>query len=213
MLKLFTTLLYYKYMYNHPKKWDQSFAQGKDYTSLDKNMSQKIIDILSKENNDFQTILDLGCGTGQSLEIFANYFSELNGLDFSQVALDKTNKRLSKYKNKKIYLADLNDVETWPNELTNKKFSLIISKLSLAFVKDKNNFIKKCHQLLDANGAFLLITPVKYKDKKYTKRIKNISVDLEELESILNSLFKKIILVEEKPFEINAQLNTYICIK
>lgn len=81
----------YVFDFKDAKDYDAFFQQGKDRYHL--NLEIKLLkDLLSPVKG--QRILDIGCGTGISLEPFLNQKFNLTGLDPSPYMLDKAEKRL-----------------------------------------------------------------------------------------------------------------------
>jgi len=95
-------------------------------------------------------ILDIGCGTGEDLEII-NKFGRVTVLDISNEALKLIPNHLVE---RKI----LGDVQKLPDDLKNK-FDIIIMFNVLEHVKDDNLAIDQCYKVLKKDGTLILEVP------------------------------------------------------
>lgn len=86
-------------------------------------------------------------------------------------------------------------------------------KLVFAFIKDKPLLLNKIKNSLNNQGAFLLLAPVLLKDESYTDRLKGISQDKEELETMLSKAFPHVELITEQYFETNGLEAVYLAHK
>jgi len=98
------------------------------------------------------TVLDLGCGTGLSSEIFLERSFEVTGIDISPKML----KEAKKLNFKQLITHDLNK-KVWP-EL--KKYDFIVALGTIEFMKSPSNFLKHCHNLLNDEGVVGVTFPL-----------------------------------------------------
>lgn len=174
---------------NNPQEqfWNDRFNEGADYTVLNEVFFDTIIAPtlhLSQEPE----FLDIGCGSGQALELLASRGFMVDGCDLSTVALQKTSDRLQGSV-RELSEIDLNDENiTFPN----KTYDLVLLKLVFAFIdEDKRiSVLKKIQSLLKEDGIFLIMSPVMYTGITYRNpKIEKISVNEDELFSNLQEVF------------------------
>lgn len=111
------------------------------------NMINLIDDVKNKH------VLDAACGSGYYLEYLINKGAIVTGIDISEeminIAKETTNNKI------RLFIHDLNDNLTF---LNNEEFDLIISSLTLHYLKDWNNILKEFHRILKTNGELLIST-------------------------------------------------------
>jgi predicted TPR repeat methyltransferase len=99
----------------------------------------------------FNSVLELGCGTGKNTQWLLTKASYVLGIDFSKemlkIAEEKINDERFEYKK-----ADINN--EWG--IKNKKFDLITSSLTLEHIRNLNHIFKQAHTQLKDNGLFFL---------------------------------------------------------
>jgi predicted TPR repeat methyltransferase len=98
------------------------------------------------------TVLDLGCGTGLSSQLFIEKGFEVTGLDLSSKMLHEA-KRLDF---KKLHLQDLNKLE-WENLTT---YDFIVALGTIEFVNNPSTFLKQCHRHLKKKGIAGITFPL-----------------------------------------------------
>lgn len=188
--------------------WDNIFKKGSNFKPLNELYLNTILDKIKKERKKkIKTVIDLGCGTGDSLSKFAQKGYTVSGIDISNVALKKAAELFKKQGLEKIDLQcmDLNKLD-----ITNKA-DIIFSKLMIAFIKDKDAFLKNVKKMMNKDSFFVLITPVLYKDIKYSKNDKTkIAVDFNEINKLLKNNFKKVIVFHHDYFGDKGDAVTFI---
>ena len=109
-------------------------------------------EMLQFNSNPKATVLDLGCGTGLSSEIFIENGFRVTGIDLSLNML-KEAKKLS-FKN--LISHDLND-KIWPNL---KKYDFIVALGTIEFIENPSDFLKHCADLLKDDGIAGITFPI-----------------------------------------------------
>lgn len=117
-------------------------------------VADKIIDLCTENNIDFDDYLDLACGTGNVSIKVAKYFKNIYAVDLSDdmlnVAFDKFKKNKIKAK---VICQDMCELSL------NKKFNLITSVLdSTNYItedEDLLNYFSKVYDHLKENGLFI----------------------------------------------------------
>lgn len=135
--------MYYK---NFAKIYDQ-FMSVCDYDLW----KEEIVNLIEQYNPEGKELLDLGCGTGETLlRLYEKYSCE--GLDLSEDMLKIANKKL---KNKKVplFLGDMREFNT------GKKYDIIISLFDtinhLTSLKDLEDLFKSINNNLTENGIYI----------------------------------------------------------
>lgn len=160
---------------------------------------------------DIKNAADLGSGSGDLAVKLAQRHINVTALDVSSVAIQKAKERISAAGAENISLveADLNEEFAWKS--LPEHADLVFAKLVVAFITDKAEFFRRIKLMIAKCGIFVLITPVKFENRDYSKRLAGISVPAEETEQLLKDNFKVVELFAEEHFEENGLLRTYIC--
>jgi tRNA (cmo5U34)-methyltransferase len=103
----------------------------------------KSINICQKFCSKDDPIIDVGCATGETLELFyKNGFRNLHGVDNSQDMLDKCNPKIAKLH--------------YDTKLPNHIYKAVIANWVLHFIKDKELYLKTIYNNLDSSGLLIL---------------------------------------------------------
>lgn len=104
-------------------------------------------------NLEGKSVLDLGCGDGHfSKYCIENGAENVIGVDISNNMIERA-KKINRDDNIEFKCLPMEDLE-----LTNQKFDLIISSLSIHYVKNYSTLIQKINGLLKNNGEFIFST-------------------------------------------------------
>jgi 2-polyprenyl-3-methyl-5-hydroxy-6-metoxy-1,4-benzoquinol methylase len=101
-------------------------------------------------NTKFETILELGCGTGKNSQFLHSICKHLTAVDFSEKMILKA---MAKFKDIDIdfLIRDINQEWSYP-----KKFDLITSSLILEHIQNLDHIFLQANQVLNANGLFYI---------------------------------------------------------
>ena len=112
----------------------------------------------------FNSVLELGCGTGKNTQWLLTKASYVLGIDFSKEMLKIAEKKINdeRFEYKK---ADINN--KWG--IKNKKFDLITSSLTLEHIRNLNHIFTQAHTQLKDNGLFFLCELHPFKQYTGTK--------------------------------------------
>lgn len=200
------------------ENWDKIFEEGRDFNPLNviffDTLLARLKDINSESgnNHDFNSVIDFGCGTGDTALKFAEKGFKVQGIDWSEVALEKAKKRIDeKGFEDKISLTKMNLEELDLNKIIYKPSDVIFCKLTLAFIGNKDKFFEKVKELMSEKSVFVLITPVLHSDISYIPEDKpGIAVGLKELGELLNNKFNYIELFHHDYFSSKGDQVTFI---
>lgn len=135
--------MYYK---NFAKIYDK-FMSHCNYD----DWAQLIKDIIKENKIEGKHLLDLGCGTGETLVRLKDEF-ECSGLDLSSDMLSIANKKL-KNKGVKLYLGDMREFNT------GEKYDIIISLFDtvnhLSSLDDLDDLMKSIKESLNEGGIYI----------------------------------------------------------
>jgi len=171
-------------------KWDQIFSNNPQYKPLNEHFLNNLLTKIKADiNPPLQKVVDLGCGTAQTLFQFSKLGFNVTGLDFSEVALNKVQQKIEENKitNIKLIKLDLS------NEKINLEADIFLCNFVYTFINKKEFFLKNVAQCLRGDSTFILITPVTHSGTFYTEEDKvNIAVDFEETTKLLKNIFSNV---------------------
>jgi ubiquinone/menaquinone biosynthesis C-methylase UbiE len=124
--------------------------------------------------NKDDTILDIGCGGGKTVNSLAKIASEgkIYGIDYSEVSVAvaiNTNKKLINAGRVEILHAS---VESLP--FPDNMFNLVTAIESYYFWPDLDNTLKEIRRVLKHGGSLILINAC-YRDERFEKRNSNLA--------------------------------------
>ncbi|MGB1247635.1 MAG: class I SAM-dependent DNA methyltransferase [Chitinophagales bacterium] len=127
--------------------WANQYDTNKNVTrDLDKKST---VDTLSKY--DFETVIELGCGTGKNTLWLMEKAKTIIGLDFSQAMLNKAKEKIAC---NKVTFKKADLTQNWAIE--NDFADLITSSLTLEHIKDLNHIFRQTQLKLKDNGLFFI---------------------------------------------------------
>lgn len=141
------------------------------YTKFEKERTQPSVDLIHRINILPESILDIGCGPGNSTNQLYEYFPKANilGIDSSDNMLDKAEKSYPHLKFRKCFIPD--DIESIEN------FDLIFSNACLHWIPDHKNLFPKLMSKLNRGGMFAVQMPLVQNAMFYKILNKLISTD------------------------------------
>ncbi|MGA8853473.1 MAG: class I SAM-dependent methyltransferase [Christiangramia sp.] len=141
-------------------QWSSQYDTNKNRTrDLDKKITRDILQDL-----DFNSVLELGCGTGKNTEWLQTKASKLLAVDFSEEMLDLAKKKINS-ENVIFQKADI--TKTW--DWTSEKYDLITSNLILEHIADLNFIFNSAYAKLNKGGHFFISELHPFKQYKGTK--------------------------------------------
>lgn len=156
--------------------WD-----SEQYLKFANERKQPCIDLLSRLNGTFNTILDLGCGPGNSTKNLKEKFSyaEITGFDSDENMLEKAKKDYPQFNFVKGFApGDLNRLEC--------KFDLVFSNACIHWIKNQEKLISEVYELLNENGIFAVQIPLTDESQFYKVLYKLIQEKWTKLKSVNN---------------------------
>ena len=179
--------------------WVDQYDTNENKTrDLDKKATIKTL-----SNYDFESVLELGCGTGKNTEWLINKAQQIIGLDFSQGMLDyairKINSRKVKFKK-----ADLN--QDW--DIQNNFADLITCSLTLEHIKNLDFIFAQAYLKLKLNGKFFICELHPFKQYSGSKAKYDTESGIEELEVYVHHISEYIDFAKKYKFKL-VELNEW----
>ncbi|NMM61887.1 class I SAM-dependent methyltransferase [Clostridium sp. P21] len=125
-------------------------AKGIDIYKVCQNSYSYIIDEVKKE--EFQSLVDVGCGTGNSIELLSKEFPERKyvGIDLAENMIAVANKKAIKGAEFLV-----GDAENLPFE--EGQFDTLICKESFHHYPNVENFFKSAYKVLKTGGRLIIL--------------------------------------------------------
>ncbi|MBM6601106.1 SAM-dependent methyltransferase [Priestia megaterium] len=139
--------------------------------------------LLEKEEINIDTsILDIGCGTGQtSAYLYCRYGCEITACDINATMVQKANKRFEQLKLPcKATIEDIEDLS-----FDNESFDIILLESVAAFTNISSS-LKECKRVLKKGGIILAIETVK--EPQMTEQDERLVSEFYHFQSIPNEL-------------------------
>jgi ubiquinone/menaquinone biosynthesis C-methylase UbiE len=118
-----------------------------------RDLKKDVFESLAIKNN--QTIVDIGCGTGNYLEHLKGLDIKKIGIDGSKVMLDQARKKLLSAETELI-LADLNKQIPLKNEIAD----VVICINVLYTLQNPKNLLAEIYRILKYGGTCILVNPI-----------------------------------------------------
>ena len=127
--------------------WADTYDSNNNLTrDLDSTMTQRLL-----TGQQFDSILELGCGTGKNTSFIAQIGKHVHALDFSQEMIQKARTKV-KSENVRFETADL--THRWPCE--DDAYDLIVCNLVLEHINDLAHIFSEADRTLRSGGRFLV---------------------------------------------------------
>ena len=128
-------------------QWSSQYDTNKNKTrDLDKNVTAEVL-----SNVHFQSVLELGCGTGKNTEWFQTRANRIFSVDFSEEMLKIARQKITA-KNVSFQKADITKSWNW----TDENFDLITCNLILEHIEDLNFIFQEAYSKLTSGGYFFI---------------------------------------------------------
>lgn len=156
--------------------WD-----SKQYLKFAEERKQPCIDLINRLDDNYNYILDLGCGPGNSTNNLKNKYenAKIIGMDIDDNMLAKA----------RIDHPNISFIKgNIPNDLDllNNKFDLIFSNACIHWIKEQDKLINSVYNKLNDNGVFAVQIPITQESLFYKNLYSLIGNKWEKLKSINN---------------------------
>ncbi len=130
------------------EKFDKE-ASTSIYKMCEKGYSY-LIDEIKKEK--FSSLLDAGCGTGNTIELLSNEFS-----NEKYIGMDLAENMIKAAKKKKIKNAEFIEGDSENMPFRDEQFDIIICKESFHHYPNVEKFFKECYRTLKKGGRLIIM--------------------------------------------------------
>jgi ubiquinone/menaquinone biosynthesis C-methylase UbiE len=145
---------------NAYNNWSETYDTN---TNLTRDLDQKITRNLLA-NQQFDSILEIGCGTGKNTAFLTQIGQRVHALDFSQGMIEKAKEKVQAG-NVRFSTADL--TQRWPCE--DGAYDLITCNLVLEHINDLSHIFSEAARTLMPNGKFFINELHPFKQYQGTK--------------------------------------------
>lgn len=179
--------------------WVDQYDTNENKTrDLDKKVTIKTL-----SNYAFESVLELGCGTGKNTEWLINKAEKIIGLDFSQGMLDYANRKINSHK-VKFKKADLN--QDW--DILNNFADLVTCSLTLEHIKNLDFIFDQAYLKLKPNGKFFICELHPFKQYSGSKAKYETENGIKELEVYVHHISEYIDFAKKNKFKL-VELNEW----
>ena len=145
---------------NAYNEWSEVYDTNENLTrDLDQQITRD-----SFNSQHFQSILELGCGTGKNTAFLAELATTVHALDFSQGMIDKAKEKVQA-KNVRFEMQDL--TKCWRCE--DDVYDLITCSLVLEHIQDLSHIFSEAARTLQRGGKFFINELHPFKQYQGTK--------------------------------------------
>ena len=128
-------------------KWSDSYDTDRNLTrDLDQIVTQQVL-----ANLQFNSILEVGCGTGKNTSFYAQIGKKVHAVDFSQGMIDKAKEKV---KAEHVTFSIMDITKKWSFDADS--FDLIVCNLVLEHIGDISFVFSEASRVLESNGRFFI---------------------------------------------------------
>ena len=150
-------------------------------------------------NRRFDSILELGCGTGKNTVFFAQIGGNIHALDYSEGMIQKAKEKVIS-ENVRFERADLSD--SWPCK--DGFYDLISCNLVLEHIEDLSHIFAEASRTLRQNGIFLLNELHPFKQYSGSKARFETNSGTVEVEAFVHHISDFILAAESNGLTLNT---------
>ena len=138
------------------KSFNRAAALYHDHSFLQQSVAKKLISLIKKVNHQFESIIDLGCGTGLvTSELAAEFkYEYFHAIDIADQALIQARQTLFSLPIK-IFEADFEQLNA-----SNQLFNLVFANMSLHWSRDFYTALQSAASILKPNGCIAFSVPL-----------------------------------------------------
>lgn len=152
----------------------------------DKNLTRDLdADIVRKEfsNQKFNSILEVGCGTGKNTVFFASISDKLTSIDFSGGMITKAKEKV-KFENVTFKIRDI--TKEW--NLEENKFDLITFNLILEHIENLTFIFEQTHKYLNSRGVVFINELHPFRQYEGKKAVYEENGETKEIDAFVHNI-------------------------
>lgn len=173
--------------------WAETYDTVQNKTrDLEKTAKQETL-----QQYNFDTVIELGCGTGKNTEWLLQHAKLVLAFDFSSEMLEKAKAKITSEK-VKFQQADID--QTWP--LENNAADLVTCSLILEHIQNLNFIFSETHRILKPGGKFYICELHPFKQYSGSKARFESEVGLVELEVYIHNVSDYVNSAFQKGFKL-----------
>ena len=142
------------------KNFGQSAVTYDDYAIVQKEMARELLAKIKSTGRYFQTILEIGCGTGFFTELLAREYPKalITAIDIAPEMIDLAKEKLSGFANIRYLIADGEKLQIGNESLGDPSFDLIVSNVVFQWFTDYAKALTQYYALLNTGGYLIFST-------------------------------------------------------
>ena len=132
----------------------KAYNQWSDSYDVDSNLTRDLDQQVTREalaNLHFNSILEIGCGTGKNTAFLAQIGDSVHALDFSQGMIEKAKAKVGA-QNVRFSMTDI--TKKWPGK--DGEFDLVVCNLVLEHIAHLAFTFSEARRVLQNNGSFFV---------------------------------------------------------
>ena len=132
----------------------KAYNEWSETYDTDENLRRDLDQKVTREtlaNLQFNSILEIGCGTGKNTMFLIQVGARVHAIDFSEGMIEKAKEKV-KAENVRFSVADL--TQPWPCQ--DRAYDLIVCNLVLEHIQDLSFIFSEALRVLQENGRFLI---------------------------------------------------------
>jgi ubiquinone/menaquinone biosynthesis C-methylase UbiE len=144
-----------------------AYNQWSEIYDSNENLTRDLDQMLTRNTfagQHFDSVLELGCGTGKNTEFLVQIGKKVHSLDFSEGMIEKAK---AKIQAKNIIFSVTDLTKPWPCESTD--YDLITCNLVLEHIQDLSYIFSEAARTLQASGKFYINELHPFKQYRGTK--------------------------------------------
>ncbi len=179
---------------------EQSYNNWADQYDADQNKTRDLdakATILTLDNYEFSTVVEIGCGTGKNTSYLLKKADKVIGLDFSQNMLDKAKEKI---KDDRVEFQKADLKQNW--NIKDCFADLVTCSLVLEHIKNLDHVFDQANKKLKQGGLFYVSELHPFKQYSGSKAKFENENGLQELETYVHHVSEYLTVAKNHGFEM-----------
>ncbi len=178
----------------YTKEEAERYNNSSGMRNVQQKIANRIIALLELELGTEKVLLDVGCGTGNTLEIFNEFGFDCTGLDVSKEML-----KFAKEKGLKVKQGSITELN---KAFPTRKFDLVVSISAMQWLQTKEDYKKAGESIKSV---------LKKGGKSVIQFYPKSSEELERISKIFANIFDKVEIIIDNPDNPRKRLVFLVC--